>query len=191
MPQSVCSICYDKINDFYEFRLMVLNTEKQTREALGLRPHAPPALSVPLPVIQPKQVQDPKKAIVRLVDLKYSIEDKILIKKAFERLSKMSFVKEERTPSPIAVIAPPPAKKSRKDCKCKICNLDFSYITDLQDHQNLHVPTIAKYGCGSCRETFEQQSDLKEHEAYHTKKRIPYECYICLCAFNKMKDFSK
>lgn len=193
MPQSVCAICYDKINDFYEFRLMVLNTENQTREALGLRPHVPLELSAPQPppVIQPRKVQDPKKAVVRLVDLKYSIEDKILIKKAFERLSKMTFVKEERDPSPAPIIAPPPAKKSRKDCKCKICNQDFAFATDLQDHQNIHVPSIAKYGCGSCRETFDQQSDLKEHEAYHTKKRIPYECFICLCAFNKMKDFTK
>lgn len=104
----------------------------------------------------------------------------------------MSLIKEERDASPVQIIAPPPAKKSRKDCKCKICNLEFSYITDLQDHQNKdHLPTIARYACGSCRETFEQQSDLKEHEAYHTKKRIPYECYICLCAFNKMKDFAK
>ena len=26
----------DKINDFYEFRLMSLNTEKQTRSVLGM-----------------------------------------------------------------------------------------------------------------------------------------------------------
>lgn len=32
MPQSMCDMCQDKINDFYEFRLMAQNTEKQTRE---------------------------------------------------------------------------------------------------------------------------------------------------------------
>jgi hypothetical protein len=32
MPQSICDVCMDKINDFFEFRLMAQNTEKQTRE---------------------------------------------------------------------------------------------------------------------------------------------------------------
>lgn len=32
MPQNMCEPCMDKINDFYEFRLMAQNTEKQTRE---------------------------------------------------------------------------------------------------------------------------------------------------------------
>lgn len=32
MPPFMCEPCMDKINDFYEFRLMAQNTEKQTRE---------------------------------------------------------------------------------------------------------------------------------------------------------------
>lgn len=32
MPQRLCIVCLDKINDFFEFRLMAQNTEKTTRE---------------------------------------------------------------------------------------------------------------------------------------------------------------
>lgn len=36
MPQNICMMCSDKINDFYEFRTMTHNSEAQTREILGL-----------------------------------------------------------------------------------------------------------------------------------------------------------
>lgn len=37
MPQTMCSLCVDKINDFYEFREMCYATNKQTRNLLGLK----------------------------------------------------------------------------------------------------------------------------------------------------------
>lgn len=70
MPLSICSICYDKINDFYEFRLMAENTEAQTREALGLPKQQPLPHE---PNIQQNQLEN-KKPVVKLVDLKYSIQ---------------------------------------------------------------------------------------------------------------------
>lgn len=185
MPQSICAICYDKINDFYEFRLMSLNTEKQTREALGL-----PLQPLPQKPNIPKQLEE-RKPVVKLVDLKYSIQDKVLIRKAFERISNKSSAKERRSETPPAV-PPPPAKKLRKDFKCIVCSEYFAYINDLQDHQfKEHLATISKYACGSCRETFEQLSDFKSHESYHTKEKMPFECFSCLCSFVKMKDFIK
>lgn len=36
MPQSVCQLCCDKINDFYEYREMCAATNIQTRKLLGL-----------------------------------------------------------------------------------------------------------------------------------------------------------
>lgn len=36
MPQQICSLCSDKINDFYEFREMCAATNEQTRKLLGL-----------------------------------------------------------------------------------------------------------------------------------------------------------
>lgn len=167
---------------------MALNTEKQTREALGL-PQEPKKVAAPIP--QPRRV-DPASAVVKLVDLKYSIPDKILIRKAFEKLSQRETIKQRRSETPPPVIIQPPAKKMRKDIKCKICSEYFSYQNDLLDHQmKEHLPTISRYACGSCRETFEQLSDYKAHELHHTKERLPYDCYSCLCSFSKVKDFTK
>ncbi|KAH8420739.1 hypothetical protein KR222_003653 [Zaprionus bogoriensis] len=36
MPQTMCSLCVEKINDFYEFREMCFTTNNQTRKLLGL-----------------------------------------------------------------------------------------------------------------------------------------------------------
>lgn len=193
MPQSICGICYDKINDFYEFRLMAQNTEKQTLEALGL---PPPVEKKSFVLHQPKPVKpppvDPRSAVVKLVDLKYSIEDKMLIQKAFQRISTMAFMKKERSESPAATTSQPPLKKARKDIECKICSERFSYQIDHQEHQlKIHLPQISRYACGSCRETFDQLSDSKAHEVKHTKEKLPYDCFICLCSFTKLRDFTK
>ena len=42
MPQNICSLCADKINDFYEYREMCTATNKQTRRLLGLPEVVPP-----------------------------------------------------------------------------------------------------------------------------------------------------
>lgn len=43
MPQSICLLCCDKINDFHNFREMCYATDKQTRKLLGLKaPPGPP-----------------------------------------------------------------------------------------------------------------------------------------------------
>ncbi|EJY58033.1 AAEL017433-PA [Aedes aegypti] len=36
MPQNICALCVDKINDFYEYRLMCAATNLQTRSILNL-----------------------------------------------------------------------------------------------------------------------------------------------------------
>jgi hypothetical protein len=56
-----------------------------------------------------------------------------------------------------------------------------------------HIPTVAKYACGSlgCRETFEQFADYKEHENKHSKEKLPYTCFICEYSYGKLKDFNK
>lgn len=47
MPQQICSLCCDKINDFYEFREMCTATNEQTRKLLRL-----PEISKPNPIIK-------------------------------------------------------------------------------------------------------------------------------------------
>ncbi|CRK94769.1 CLUMA_CG008263, isoform A [Clunio marinus] len=180
MPQFICDMCMDKINDFYEFHLMAQNTEKQTREALGL-----PKLTV-LNQVEPH---------VRLRDLKYSEEAKLLM----ERTIMKREIHNDHIPSTskkrsekLIALPQPPIKKSKKDISCSICSESFSYQSDFNDHLTKdHIPHIAKYGCGSCRETFDQLSDHKAHETWHTKGGNHYYCFRCLKKFSKLRDYNK
>lgn len=36
MPQELCTLCFDRVNDIYEYRLMCANTQAKTRKLLGL-----------------------------------------------------------------------------------------------------------------------------------------------------------
>lgn len=141
MPQQMCIMCLDKINDFYEFRLMAENTEKQTREALGLPipvvlatgPAPPPRIIIRQKIVETKPLT------VHLVDLKYSVEDQILIDRALGRPK----VKTENIPSTstskkrtekAVTAAQPPLKKSKKELSCSICaDSQFSYQSDLNE----------------------------------------------------------
>jgi hypothetical protein len=205
MPQNVCFICMDKINDFYEFRLMALNTDKQTREALGL----PLVEKEQKPQIQPPPQQsrpqpnhfDSLTPVVRLVDLKYSVQDQLLIQKALGRLAnikKEPNIPAKRNAPPSSTVTShqqPPSKKAKKDVSCNICgDVHFAYMNDLQDHQmKEHHPLVSKYACGSvsCRETFDQLSDFKDHINMHLKQKLPYTCYICFSAYARLKEFQR
>lgn len=57
MPQQICSLCCDKINDFYEFREMCAATNEQTRKLLRL-----PEQLKPTPIIK-RVISTPADAI--------------------------------------------------------------------------------------------------------------------------------
>jgi hypothetical protein len=142
----------DKINDFYEFRLMALNTEKQTREGRNqniqqypsryVRYHFFFSLALGLPLAAPvkRPAIETRPAVVRLVDLKYSTEDSLLIERALGRSSSVK-IEPESIPSTSkkrnekqATVPVPPAKKSRKDVTCTICtDKYFEYQSDLNE----------------------------------------------------------
>ncbi|XP_067619244.1 uncharacterized protein [Eurosta solidaginis] len=75
MPQSACSLCVDKINDFYEFREMCYATDIQTRKLLGLKreiqkkntTNVKPIVDVK-PVIDIKEEVGPKRGRKRKAD---------------------------------------------------------------------------------------------------------------------------
>ncbi|KAM7362583.1 uncharacterized protein ACRADG_013201 [Cochliomyia hominivorax] len=46
MPQTMCCLCVDKINDFYEFREMCYATNAQTRKLLGLKNVKKPVVDI-------------------------------------------------------------------------------------------------------------------------------------------------
>lgn len=120
---------------------MAENTEKQTREALGLPPPPPPALAqAPAPpprIIIRQKIVETKPLMVRLVDLKYSVEDQILIDRALGVIK----VKTENIPTTskkrsekATTAAQPPSKKSKKEVSCSICaDSQFSYQSDLNE----------------------------------------------------------
>lgn len=57
MPQTMCTLCVDKVNDFYEFREMCYATYEQTRKLLGLKN------VVKKPVVEPKPKLEVKEEI--------------------------------------------------------------------------------------------------------------------------------
>ncbi|CAO1428120.1 unnamed protein product [Diamesa serratosioi] len=177
MPQNICMMCMDKISDFYEFRLMVLNTEQQTRDALGLsmKPSAP---------IKKENSWNPS---IPLFD------DENLLVEVQSTTIKSGPASKKKKASPMPVALAPPPKKSKKDISCTICvDLHYSYLSDLTDHQiKDHLPSIARYACGSCRETFETLSEQKIHDSWHSKEKILYECFICSETYVKPKLYAK
>ncbi|CAO1426807.1 unnamed protein product [Diamesa tonsa] len=179
MPQNICIVCMDKIADFYEFRLMALNTEEQTRETLGL----------PLKPAVPIKKEIYKNPFDRLSD-----EDNLLIEEVkINPKVRPGPASRKKKALPMPVALAPVAKKSKKDVSCTICvNLHYSYLSDLTDHQvKHHLPSISRYACGSCRETFETLSEQKTHDAWHSKEKILYKCFVCLHTFVKPKDYTK
>lgn len=155
MPQSMCVMCIDKINDFYEFRLMAQNTETQTREgkqsnikykfstlsqtlitALGL-----PSFTEQLAQTKALPLIETKPSVVRLTDLKYQTEDSLLIERVLsgksDTIPSTSARTSNKRPPPSSVqakVVQPPSKKSKKEVSCNICNdTHFEYQNDLNE----------------------------------------------------------
>lgn len=209
----------DKINDFYEFRLMCLNTDVQTREALGLPPRPRTPEPAPKQVIIRKVVQPTIKIpVVKLVDINEKLD--LTNKGGFTRnkrgvsfVEDPPFIEEKRggrrdlkrvLEDPIDILedrkkartveSPPPQPPSKKyKINCAICVTEyFEYQSDLMDHLiSQHTVTISKYGCASCRETFNTQSLAKDHDQTHTKSKLPYTCYKCNLTFPRPLPFNK
>lgn len=177
------------------------------------------ALGLPLEAVPvPRVIHhiETKPAVVRLFDLKYSVEDNLLIQRALGRNQAKpedipSTSTAKKRPSKADTPPQPPPKKSKKDVTCAICtDSHFAYQSDLnelvtmrwvnlQSYKNLlcshlmkvHLPQVAKYACGSCRETFDQLSDHKAHENWHSKEKLPFTCFNCFAAYARLRDFSK
>ncbi|XP_053699074.1 titin [Sabethes cyaneus] len=67
MPQNICSLCVDKINDFFEYRLMCAATNLQTRTILNLPLVDPTRKLIPVgdsPKIDIKDVKEDVKKVV-------------------------------------------------------------------------------------------------------------------------------
>lgn len=123
MPKYCCTICADKISDFYEFRLMCKLIEIETRKVLGLPPplKAKPIVDPPIITadsVLTKKQEEPK--LENLPDKKAVVPAKAGPKSAKERLKKKQepvmpdSVPPPSTQSPVPSISVTPTLKLPK-----------------------------------------------------------------------------
>ncbi|XP_065073082.1 titin [Ochlerotatus camptorhynchus] len=80
MPQNICSLCVDKINDFYEYRLMCAATNLQTRTILNLNLVEPTRKLLnfgELPKLEPSVKEEEKKDVKKVVEVATSSSSSI------------------------------------------------------------------------------------------------------------------
>lgn len=101
MPQTMCSLCVDKVNDFYEFREMCYATYAQTRKLLGLKD------VVKKPVVEPKPKIEVKEE-PPVVPAVPAVPNKLLNRK------RKAEVIETPVPTPKKETVAPPAVSNKK-----------------------------------------------------------------------------
>ncbi|XP_030369610.1 uncharacterized protein LOC115620498 [Scaptodrosophila lebanonensis] len=217
MPQTICSICVDKINDFYEFREMCYATNTQTRELLGLKPLEPQKLIDLKPIVNAKGVPVPvvstnKRGRKRKSDETAGSSSKIspeiqvdVIKKERESIATTrkklrlqpakTEIKEEQpenvAPTCAVETAKTFAKKTRKSA-CTVCGEKFETKELAEKHRGVeHVPTITRYYCNACDQTHNNNSDIKAHLLWHKLSKSPFKCPLCDVELSNNYAFSR
>ncbi|KAH8293456.1 hypothetical protein KR054_000624 [Drosophila jambulina] len=199
MPQTMCSLCVDKINDFYEFREMCYATNKQTRNLLGLKAVEPEKLIQLKPIIKAEpHLMGPggKRGRKRKTEDNWSRAN--LSVKAQVKKESVAFPKKQRLqPAQSAPIEPKkepeikeepvepdtshkvPPKKGRKSI-CSVCGEKFLSKELADEHKSqVHVPSILRYVCNACNQTHHNQSDIRAHQLWHKLSKTPYKCPLC------------
>ncbi|XP_016982186.2 RE1-silencing transcription factor [Drosophila rhopaloa] len=199
MPQTMCSQCVEKINDFYEFREMCYATNKQTRNLLGLKQIEPTKL-IDFKPISKEELHLSGAAGKR--GRKRKGEDTWLRSNlnAKPQVKKEPFVwhKKQRLQPPLTAPIKPktepeikeepaepetslrlPPKKGRKSI-CSVCGEKFLSKELADEHKSLvHVPSIPRYTCNACNQTHHNQSDIRAHQLWHKLSKTPYKCPLC------------
>ncbi|KAL5282543.1 hypothetical protein ACFFRR_005575 [Megaselia abdita] len=125
MPQSCCSLCSDKIDDFWEFREMCYATNAQTRKLLGLRelknkpkPELKPEIKVPIKEDTPPPPPSPEPH------------------SAMSTRKRKTIVLEKEELVPI--------KQSKKDCPPKLSKEKEAIPAPPQNKSNKEVKVVLK-----------------------------------------------
>ncbi|EAL41696.2 AGAP005269-PA [Anopheles gambiae str. PEST] len=189
MPQNVCTLCVDKVNDFYEYRLMCASTNLQTRSILNL-PVVNPSISL-------------VKSEVRATPELPPDEDTVDTKPSLKRGPKTRNRKKQDAPgsdepgsSEDADTKPfqdgPTEKRVKFEFACQYCNEAYSQSTELERHLVVkHTPLIHKFGCGACMEYFDTASEYKDHNLWHKLSRTTFSCFRCNRKFVKVGTLNK
>ncbi|XP_068155281.1 RE1-silencing transcription factor A isoform X1 [Drosophila tropicalis] len=200
MPQTMCNLCVDKINDFYEFREMCYATNNQTRKLLGLKPAEPQKLVMDIKQIVKTEsliggakrgrkrksdepvVNDPIPDSVKKEPMAWRKKLRLQHQQQLKQENKMtSEIKDEpadpdppTTTTKLALI-----KKGRKSV-CSVCGEKFEAKDLMDEHKNrVHVPWIPRYFCNACNQTHQNQSDIRAHQLWHKLSKAPYKCPLC------------
>ncbi|TDG50022.1 hypothetical protein AWZ03_003532 [Drosophila navojoa] len=201
MPQTMCSLCVDKINDFYEFREMCYATNNQTRKLLGLKSVDPQKIvdvkpifkSEPLTAATPakrgrkRKTEDaasssnksntPDIPLDAVKNEPLSWRKKLRLQPQPQLLTaNKTEIKEEPAEVKKCSIS---AKKSRKAI-CSVCSERFESKELAEQHKAAeHVPTILRYYCTACNQGHHNLSDIKAHQLWHKLSKTPYQCPLC------------
>uniref|UniRef100_A0A182PQ85 ZAD domain-containing protein n=1 Tax=Anopheles epiroticus TaxID=199890 RepID=A0A182PQ85_9DIPT len=190
MPQKICTLCVDKVNDFYEYRLMCASTNLQTRTILNLPPVYP---SISLVKTEPSSVTP------EIPPDEDSVDSKPPLKrgpKTRNRKKQASGTDGEACSSEDADTKPfpdgPTEKRIKYEHACQYCNEAFGQNIELERHLVVkHTPLIHKFGCGSCMEYFDTASEYKDHNLWHKLSRTTFSCCRCNRKFVKIGTLNK
>uniref|UniRef100_A0A182IJ68 Ubiquitin-like domain-containing protein n=1 Tax=Anopheles atroparvus TaxID=41427 RepID=A0A182IJ68_ANOAO len=178
MPQQICSLCIDKVNDFYEYRLMCAATNVQTRTILNLPLVEPTSILIktePMPEPAPPEVTPaPPES-----------------KPGVKRGSKTRSRKNDNADTGDLHVGSS-EKRIKTEYACQYCNEAYDASSDLERHLVVkHTPLIRKYGCGTCAELFDTATEYKDHNLWHKLTRTAYHCYRCNRKFLKSNTLNK
>uniref|UniRef100_A0A182WK68 Uncharacterized protein n=1 Tax=Anopheles minimus TaxID=112268 RepID=A0A182WK68_9DIPT len=194
MPQQICSLCVDKVNDFFEYRSMCEAINIQTRRFLSLPLEQPP-VSTP----QPEPIIKQEIVVVELDDDDDEVVDTKPNDKPGPRTTRnrkkqpdteQSNNNEEAENKP--VLEGPSEKRLRYDFPCMYCFESYSQNIELDRHLIVkHTPLVHKFGCGSCMEYFDTASEFKDHNLWHKLTRTSFGCFRCSKKFAKIGTLNK
>jgi hypothetical protein len=198
MPPSLCSLCNDKINDFYEYRLMCNATDIQTRILLGLPPQMKPEEMLKLDEeILPSFEREPDKPSASRKGKRFSIPEyeppplppPVDISLGYRKGKRFSFPDPpatSRTPTP-----PPVRELSKRDKLRQLeaeRNMKRPREEDIKEEVLPPTPPVIppkkfKKGttgplldykiCTLCSEEFQLQNDLDGHMIIKHVPNIP------------------
>lgn len=201
MPQTMCSQCVDKINDFYEFREMCYATNKQTRNLLGLKQIEPAKLMDFKPIVKEESqisAAAGKRGRKRKGDDTTWPRSNLMAKTQVKKEPFVWHKKQKLQPPQSAPIQPKtepeikeepaesesslkgPWKKVGRKSICSVCGEKFFSKELADEHKSLvHVPSIPRYMCNACNQTHHNQSDIRAHQLWHKLSKTPYKCPLC------------
>ncbi|XP_050072650.1 dentin sialophosphoprotein [Anopheles maculipalpis] len=177
MPQSICSLCVDKVNDFYEYRLMCASTNIQTRTFLNL-PLVQPSVSLMKSEPEPSaaETEQDDKSLATISTQKHGPKTRNRKKKPGIETPEQC-AEDADLKSFLDVSS---ENRVKYEHLCQYCNEKYDQPVDLERHLVVkHTPLVHKFGCGSCMEYFDTASEYKDHNLWHKLTRTAFSCFRC------------